>query len=139
MPNKPGVQCSVCAHPQVDKINELLVNNVSYNGIVTRYPTLSRMSICRHKTAHLSEMLIRAQAAKETSQTAQVDNLFSQVRTLQIKALGILQQAETMGDLKTAVSAIREARACLELLGKVSGELQPEKIMIQLEIGRAHV
>jgi len=36
----------------------------------------------------------------------------------------ILQQAEQAGDLRTACTAIREARGTLELLAKVTGELE---------------
>ena len=37
---------------------------------------------------------------------------------------GVLEQAEASEDLRTAVSAIREARGCVELLGKLAGQLK---------------
>jgi len=61
-----------------------------------------------------------AQAAEEI---AQADDLLEQVRDLQAKALGILSKAEEAGELRTALSAIREARGNLELLAKLLGEL----------------
>ena len=60
------------------------------------------------------------QAAEEV---AQADDLLAQVRDLQAKALGILNKAEEAGELRTALSAIREARGNLELLAKLLGEL----------------
>jgi hypothetical protein len=45
---------------------------------------------------------------------------------LQNRALSILDRADESGDLRTALSAIREARSNLELLAKLLGELQPE-------------
>ena len=49
------------------------------------------------------------------------DSLLDQVRSLQLKALSILVQAEAAGDLRTAVAAVREAHSNLELLAKLLG------------------
>ncbi len=39
-------------------------------------------------------------------------------------SLGVLDKAEASDDLRAAVSAIREARGCVELLGKLAGQLK---------------
>jgi hypothetical protein len=67
-----------------------------------------------------------AQAAEEI---AQADSLLDQVRELQDKALGILDKAEKAGELRTALSAIREARGNLELLAKLLGELDERPVV----------
>ncbi len=77
----------------------------------------------RHKLEHLPVHLLKAQDAAEV---AQADNLLEQVKSLQARALTILDKAEASGDLRTALSAIREARGNLELLAKLLGELQQE-------------
>jgi hypothetical protein len=56
----------------------------------------------------------------------------------------VLTKAENADDLRTAVAAIREARGCVELLGKLAGQLQdaptvnlvlsPEWLSIQANI-----
>jgi len=46
------------------------------------------------------------------------------VRDLQTRALNILSKTEEAEDWRAATGAIREARGCLELLGKLAGELQ---------------
>jgi hypothetical protein len=46
-----------------------------------------------------------------------------QLQWLQWKALSILDAAEKEGDARTALGAIREARANLELLARLEGEL----------------
>jgi hypothetical protein len=43
---------------------------------------------------------------------------------LRNKAFGIFDKAEGSDDLRAAVSAIREARGCVELLAKLAGELK---------------
>lgn len=62
--------------------------------------------------------------AKDAADAARADDLLAQVCDLRDKALGILQKAETTNDLRAAVAAIREARGCVELLGKLAGQLK---------------
>ena len=62
--------------------------------------------------------------AKDAAAVANADSLLDQVTSLRTRAIAILDTAEESGDLKTAISAIREARGCVELLGKLAGELQ---------------
>ena len=67
-----------------------------------------------------------AQAAEEV---AQADDLLEQVRDLQSRALAILGKAESAGDLRTALGAIREARGNLELLARLLGELNEQPVV----------
>lgn len=123
-------KCSVCEHPQIESINAALVAGKPLSGIVTEHSGITKTSLFRHKESHLPETLSKA---KEARDIAQADDLLSQVQFLQNKALSILKQAEVVKEWKTALQGVREARSCLELLGKVSGQLPPEKIMLQLE------
>jgi hypothetical protein len=45
------------------------------------------------------------------------------LRDLHSRVLGILERAEESGDLRAATGAIREARSMIELLAKLTGEL----------------
>ena len=60
----------------------------------------------------------------EAERVANGDDLLDQVRDLQRRAVAILERAEEEGDHRVALTAIREARGCLELLGRLAGELQ---------------
>ena len=115
MPRK----CSVCEHNQFKDIDILLVKGVPYRSIAKQYH-LSDSAVYRHKS-HLTGTLIKAHEAKEIMHA---DNLLMQVKDLQLKALNILSKAEEAEDWRAATGAIREARGCLELLGKLAGELQ---------------
>jgi hypothetical protein len=77
----------------------------------------------RHRKSHLPAELIQAQEAQAV---AQADDLLAQVVSLKDKALKILGQAETEGDLRTALAAIRETRSTLELLARLLGELREQ-------------
>lgn len=111
--------CTVCDHPQREKIDELLIEGEPYRSIAKQF-LLSDAAVYRHKGEHLSKALIKA---REVREVAQADTLLEQVQSLQVKTLDILAKAEVAGDLKTSLGAIREARGNLELLAKLLGEL----------------
>jgi transposase-like protein len=119
---RTGRKCTVCQHEQVIAINQALLRGESIRNVAKQYG-LGESSVFRHKRDHISSVLVRAQ---EAVQIAQADSLLDQVKSLQTKALALLEQAEAAGDLRTALAGIREARACLELLAKLQGELAQE-------------
>ncbi len=111
--------CTVCNHSQRAEIEQLLLENEPLRDVAGRY-RVSKSALERHKKAHIPLALVKAQNAAEA---AQADTLLEQVQHLKARALTILDKAEGAGDLKTALSAIREARNTLELLAKLMGEL----------------
>jgi len=125
MPRK----CTVCDHPKRHSLDEALVTGAPYRSVAKRFE-LSESSVYRHKTEHLPAHLLKA---REVEEAARADALLEQVRHLQGHALDILERAEKAGDLRTALSAISQARGNLELLGKLAGELD-ERPMVSLNI-----
>ena len=111
--------CTVCTHEARAEIDLALVAGETFRHIAARFDT-STGALQRHKADHLPLKLAKAQEAEEV---AQADDLLSQVRGLQARALTILDRAEEAGELRTALSAIREVRGNLELLAKLLGEL----------------
>ncbi len=111
--------CSACTSEHRESINRALVANEPLRDIAGRYGT-SKSSLERHKAEHLPAIMVKSQAAKET---ALAGDLLSQVQQLRDKAAAILDAAEQAGDLRTALLGIREARACVELLAEMEGEL----------------
>jgi hypothetical protein len=97
----------------------LVDGGASLREIASLY-AVSQSAVRRHRSRHLPGTLARARDAKAV---AHGDDLLAQVRSLQAKALAILERAEQAGELKTALLAIREARECLALLAKLLGEL----------------
>jgi hypothetical protein len=82
-----------------------------------------------HESGAIPSFLAKAQEAREV---AKADDLLSDVRGLQERALGILDKAEDAGDRRTALGAIREARGNLELLAKLLGELDERPVNVLL-------
>ena len=118
--------CTICTHPELEAINRALVDGTPNRRIAAHY-TVSEQAVRRHKADHLPAHLVKAREAEEI---AEADELLSQVRTLQARALTILDKAEGAGDLRAALGAIREARGNLELLAKLLGELDERPINV---------
>jgi hypothetical protein len=112
-------QCSVCVHDQRNAIETALIAETPYRDIARQYQ-VSKDAVSRHKAEHLPVHLSKA---KEAAEVAQADDLLTELKALRRKAYSLLLAAEKQGDIRTALAGIREARACLELLAELEGEL----------------
>ena len=112
--------CTICGHKSRTVIDKALVARQPFRTIAVQY-SVSKTALIRHHDDHLPSSLLKAQAAREA---ADADALLAQVVDLRDKAFGIFDKAEGSDDLRAAVSAIREARGCVELLAKLAGELK---------------
>lgn len=123
-----GRPCTVCAHPSREAIDRALVNGEPDTGVSAKFRGITDDAVRRHRESHLPKSLVRARAAAEV---ARADSLLEQVSSLKARAVAILDRAEEAGDLRSALGGIREARGCLELLGRLEGEL-PDAPMVNL-------
>jgi len=114
-------RCSICLHPERAEIDKAIIKRVSNRAIASQYG-MSTASVQRHKTAHIPKDLVIAKDAKDV---AEAGNLLSELTDLKDRTERILAKCEQAGDLRTALLGIKELRNCVELLLKVSGELQP--------------
>jgi len=110
--------CTICVHPAREAIDMALVAGEPYRGIAKRYEA-SEAAVFRHRE-HVPATIAQAQAA---GQVAKADDLLEQLQALRNKAMALLLKAEAAGDYRTALAGIREARACIETLLEVEGEL----------------
>jgi hypothetical protein len=111
--------CTICAHLERAAIDQALVNNEPLRDIAGRFG-LTKSSVERHKAEHVPVLLTKA---KEAQTVADADDLLRQAGALRSKAMSLLLKAEQAGDYRTALAGVREARGCLELLGKLQGQL----------------
>ncbi|HOC41851.1 MAG TPA: hypothetical protein PKJ99_02445 [Thermoanaerobaculales bacterium] len=107
-------------HPQVAAINQAIVEAKPLRRIAADH-SVSESAMNRHAKEHLPATL---SVAVEAAEITHADQLLADLRALQARALGILDQAESAGRLRDATAAIREVRGCVELLGKLAGELE---------------
>lgn len=111
--------CTICAHPERDAIDAALLGGESFRTIAHRL-SVSLDALKRHKRDHLPEHLSKAARAAEA---ADATDLLGQMADLHRRTLAILKLAEGAGDGRMALMAVREARGNLELLGKLSHQL----------------
>jgi len=117
--------CQTCQHADVAAIDRELAANTAIPALAALY-RVSSDSLLRHKQNHLPKAVARAEAAKEVTRG---DDLLDQVNKLKGKAVSLLLKAEAAGDYRTALAGIREARACLELLLEVEGEIHRQPVV----------
>lgn len=82
---------------------------------------LTETALGRHERAHLPRALVAAHAAREA---ASADALLAETMAMQGKALDLMARAEAEGDIRGAIVALREARECVALRGKLATELR---------------
>lgn len=68
-------------------------------------------------------LAIATEQSAEPTKPRTIDSVETSARGLYARAEEILGEALATTDLRVALQAIREARACLELVGKVTGEI----------------
>ncbi len=113
-------RCTICDHLEAHAVNVALVQRDTYRTIADRYG-LAETSLKRHAKEHLPELLSQAKRATEV---AQADSLLMRVEGLYKRTEAILDAAEDDKEWPLALSAIRECRGNLELLGRVTKELE---------------
>jgi hypothetical protein len=111
-------KCTICEHPNRNEIDADLVSGESYRNIAARFGTSA--ALVRHKGDHIPAHLARA---KEAETVTQADDLLIKVADIEKEAKRIAKKAEDTGDLRTAMSGIRELARLVELLAKLRGEL----------------
>jgi hypothetical protein len=111
--------CSVCTHADRAALDQMLVEGRPLRETSALF-RVSEDALGRHKAEHLPPTLAQPHGAAEA---ARAEDLLEQVRILRGKAIDLLRKAEAAGDYRTALAGVREARACVELLLEVEGEL----------------
>ena len=114
-------RCTICESERLGEIDRMLVEGRTSFRRIASLCDVSEASVRRHAAKHLPEAMA---AAADAKRVANGDDLLNQVRDLQGRTVAILERAEEEGDHRVALAAIREARGCLELLGRLAGELQ---------------
>lgn len=77
--------------------------------------------------------------ARANKEALRGEDLVAQVEELITKTGRISEEAERSGDQKTALSAIRESRGNIELLGKLHGQIQAAQITVNAQAQAAVV
>jgi hypothetical protein len=117
---KISTRCTVCQHEEIENINAQLVAGVASRPLAEKY-NLNYKAIQNHKNKHLPRTLVKAQEAQEE---ATAERLLARIEDLYNKALLLIGKADSDQKWQAATGAIKEARQCLELTGKLIGTLK---------------
>ncbi len=111
-------RCTICHHPQHEEIAVSLFRDGT--RATARRFQVSLPALDRHK-GHLPGTIAKAQQAEVMCEAT---SLLARVESLMHESEKIAAAAKLEKNWPAATSALREARGCLELLGKLRGELQ---------------
>jgi hypothetical protein len=112
-------RCSICSHTAHQEIDGQLVGGQPYRQIARRF-TVTISALARHRESHLSPSLVALRAQVDEAESEQLVPL---LRKLLNRTLAFLHSAERSKNAGQGLSAIREARACIELQARLTGKL----------------
>jgi hypothetical protein len=138
-----GRKCCVCSDGRRDQIERALLSGTAFRYLSKRFG-ISAASLLRHKADHLPRTLVKAHEVAEVTRSGgllrHVQTLVGRTESLYQQAEAILSEAKADGDKRTALAALREAtiatreaRGHLELLGKLSGELENSSATVNIQ------
>ncbi|NOX54292.1 MAG: hypothetical protein GXP27_07585 [Planctomycetes bacterium] len=122
-------RCSVCDHPERDKIDAALVErSASYRSIARQFG-LSADAVGRHRRRHIAERvadvvrarqeeLVEVVAVNEARERLVAEDLLGRLESVAREAEDLLAAARDDGDLRTAVGALKELRNSLVVLAQ---------------------
>ena len=124
--------CTVCIHAEREAIDRALVAGEAARTLASRYVTIGRMAMQRHKDEHLPPTLAQAQQAQDA---AHGGDLLARLEGLTADARRIQRKAEAAGEYRTALAGIRELVRIVEVLAELRGELdrRPVNIVVMPE------
>ena len=121
--------CTICRHPEKLAIEDLLLRNRLSLRVVAERTGVSAWALHRHKR-HLSQAVIAA------AQVAGASSLLARIEAVLAEVQDIATKAKRSKDWPAALQALKELRACLQLIGRVSGELQQQPTAGELHLHR---
>lgn len=122
--------CTVCASPLLSAIDNALVAGRSQADIAGEF-SVGEAAVQRHRKAHLSPALVAVQARREERRSVKlVDRLDAVV----MKVEALIETAEEDGKPGQMLAAAREFRSGVELLARLTGELdeRPQNVTVNV-------
>jgi hypothetical protein len=119
-----GRKSKIESHPNSKIIITRLASGEEYSKIIEDFPDIRWQDLDYYKQKKLPEILSKSNDLKAEVESVKGTDTLAEVRSLKVKALDILEEAQTAGDLKTALMGIREARGCLEICLKAEGQIK---------------
>lgn len=125
--------CTVCRHPDRGAIDAaVIVARESFRALATSFQ-VSSSALRRHKLEHVPASLAIADAS---SKVLQASSVLDYLRALQARCDAIYKTAESQEDYRTALIAVREQRAIVDLVARLA---ERDASRIDSSIFAAHI
>jgi hypothetical protein len=119
-----GRPCTICRHPERDEIDQRLIASTALKPISERFG-VTVQALIRHRNLHLPQAVRdAAEGTRAAAERQRGGDLLAAARALHGNALDLMRQAERARDLRTALAGIREAARCVELQGRLMGQIR---------------
>lgn len=115
-------QCTICTHPDVNEINQMLISEKSLLQISKKY-AISYSSLKRHYENHITRDMTRSVHAEKV---ANADSLLQKLIEYENDAKRYRDMAEKDGDIELALRAVDRALKCVEIGSKIRGLIQEQ-------------
>lgn len=118
-----GIPCSICVHPKADAINAAIAAGVPYRRLRAQYG-FSLSSISRHNARHMSpawEDVEVPEADPREPLPERLERLLSYAETM-------YATAAAAGQGPQALAVLKEMRALLVDIGRVTGEIDTRNV-----------
>jgi hypothetical protein len=122
-------RCTVCDHPERDKIDRQLINGEVFQTIADN-SRLSATALKNHKAKHIPVSLVQAHREEEASWAGKILADIAELRQLTRR---LLEEAITARDRRIYPQFLRELREQIKLLVDVHGMDDLEKRIAALE------
>jgi hypothetical protein len=114
--------CSVCAHPQRVSLEAAVLAGTSIRAAAKTAEGVSPFALRRH-LQHVASVVAQRVDAKEVQERAG-SSLKGRVEQIIADMRRIAMASEKAGNFTAALAGLRSQLQCLELLGKLTGELR---------------
>ena len=119
--------CSICRHPDRRELEQAHLSGASIRDLAKRYGK-DKSTIHNHISKHVPRAVREAvQAIEERSHG---DGIIAELLTLRDEARRLQARAEEKGDVRTAISGLRELVRIVELKARVMGEIRDKELHV---------
>lgn len=120
-------RCSVCRHPDRRALEQAHVSGATLRELAKRYGK-DKSTIHKHVSEHMPRAV--REAAQAVEERSHGDGILGELLALRDEARRLQGLAEGKGDVRTALTAIRELVRLVELKARVMGEIRDREITV---------
>src|SRR5437764_7559675 len=126
--------CTICVHHRRDSMDKALLRGEQLKSVARRYG-VSDDALGRHRK-HMQTVIVKAAALVEQKDLAYGSALLAEIARIRADAERLQVESERRQDVRSALRAIHERLAVVELEAKLSGQIDtsPKNVTINVQM-----